>query len=293
MAKSKSPKMLKRILTGIVLSLLTVIILWADQIMEHYQVLGQSARGVLFAAVMAILALLGGFEFFRLAEREESKPLKTLAVTTAIILLWFPILSLWFPFLVPVGQAGILSAAFLLMFMYQAASRQAQGALKNIAFTAFFVIYVGLLGSYAVRIGMEWGGWALAMYIAVVKGGDSGAYLVGSAFGRHKLIPWLSPNKTWEGLVGALMTGVVIALAFGLAPNIMEGWSIWSAAVFGLILGLIGLLGDLGESLLKRDAQVKDTADLVPTFGGILDIVDSLLPTAPIAYLMLSVFGIK
>ena len=116
---------------------------------------------------------------------------------------------------------------------------------------------------------------------------DIGAYFGGRALGRHKLIPWLSPAKTWEGLLAGVITAGLVGMAC--APQVSNlSWQ--KAFVFGAIIGGVGQLGDLLESLMKRDAEVKDSGTLIPGFGGILDVIDSPLLAAPFAYLLFSLF---
>jgi phosphatidate cytidylyltransferase len=129
------------------------------------------------------------------------------------------------------------------------------------------------------------------MILVVVKSTDIGAYFGGRALGKHKLIPWLSPGKTWEGLVCGLLTAGLIGSLFSRwinPPSYHLIW--WKGLIFGIVIGGIGQLGDLLESLMKRDAEVKDSSKLIPGFGGILDITDSPLLAAPFAYLLFSLF---
>jgi phosphatidate cytidylyltransferase len=131
----------------------------------------------------------------------------------------------------------------------------------------------------------------ILMILLCVKFTDIGAYFGGRALGRHKLIPWLSPGKTWEGLFfGVLTAGAVGALCSPWInpPSYHLDW--WKGLIFGIVIGGIGQLGDLLESMMKRDAEVKDSGTLVPGFGGILDIIDSPLLAAPFAYIMFSLF---
>jgi len=125
-----------------------------------------------------------------------------------------------------------------------------------------------------------------------VKFTDIGAFFGGKALGRRKLIPWLSPGKTWEGLFFGLLTAAAVGAAMSPAIGPRTGYILpwWKGAIFGAILGGIGQLGDLLESLMKRDAEVKDSGSLVPGFGGVLDIIDSPLLAAPFAYLLFSLF---
>ena len=132
----------------------------------------------------------------------------------------------------------------------------------------------------AVRI--DFGLWPLLMFVFVVKSADIGAYTVGSLLGRHKFSPKISPGKTWEGMAGAVAVAMIVAILFAETCDIMV-W--WLAAIFGLCFAFIGQLGDLLESMIKRDAEQKDAANKVPGFGGILDIIDSPLVAASFAYL--------
>jgi len=141
----------------------------------------------------------------------------------------------------------------------------------------------------------------------VIKACDIGAYFTGKAMGRHKMIPWLSPGKTWEGLLGGvLLSGLVasgIAALFNHLQDRFEdlhlagawcghdfvpaSFSLVGAAAAGVLIGLVGQLGDLTASVFKRDADIKDSGSSIPGFGGILDVTDSPLIAAPLAYWML------
>ncbi|MGA2062358.1 MAG: phosphatidate cytidylyltransferase [Thermoguttaceae bacterium] len=163
-------------------------------------------------------------------------------------------------------------------------------AIANMAASAFALIYVGVLVSFLVQMRLAWGIGALVSLIIVVKMGDTGAYLVGRLVGRHKMTPIVSPGKTWEGAVGAIFfacLGAWLSRLFllpamngtGAAPGL--GWS-WIA--YGILVGIAGILGDLAESLLKRDAGRKDSSTWMPGFGGVLDVLDSLLFAAPVGW---------
>ncbi len=133
---------------------------------------------------------------------------------------------------------------------------------------------------------------AMLSMIIVVKATDIGAYSVGRIWGRHKLAPQLSPGKTWEGVVGGLLFAIAAALlvlgplagSMGLASN--RGSTLWlgCAVIYALLVSVAGILGDLAESLLKREARFKDSSTWLPGFGGVLDLLDSLLVAAPVAY---------
>ncbi len=124
--------------------------------------------------------------------------------------------------------------------------------------------------------------------MSITKSGDMGAYVIGSRFGRHALLPKVSPNKSVEGGVGALVTSAVVAVLFtGFLPKGVD-FPMWQVALMGAFFGGLGQLGDLSESLIKRDCGVKDSGKLMPGLGGILDMIDSLLFAAPAFYLYIS-----
>jgi phosphatidate cytidylyltransferase len=130
------------------------------------------------------------------------------------------------------------------------------------------------------------------MILLCVKFTDIGAYFGGRALGRRKLIPWLSPGKTWEGLFFGLLTAAAVGAVCAVWIDERRGYSMywWKGAIFGAVIGGIGQAGDLLESLMKRDAEVKDSGSLIPGFGGVLDVIDSPLLAAPFAYLLFSIF---
>jgi len=168
--------------------------------------------------------------------------------------------------------------------------RRPGGNTANLAAGVFALIYVGLLLSFAVQLRFFWGIAAMASWIIVVKMGDIGAYTVGRLIGRHKMAPLISPGKTIEGAGGALLFSCFAAWATFrwlvplVASESIEPGPWWGWLVFGLLVGAAGMVGDLAESLLKRDAGVKDSSTWLPGFGGVLDILDSLLLSAPVAW---------
>jgi phosphatidate cytidylyltransferase len=132
---------------------------------------------------------------------------------------------------------------------------------------------------------------ALVSMIAIVKSSDIGQYTAGRLFGKHKLAPMVSPGKTWEGVFGGVLFALVAAwlmMAYAAPAMLWDGWflDVWIGrlALYAVALVAAGLVGDLAESLLKRDAGVKDSSAWMPGFGGVLDLLDSLLGAAPVAY---------
>ncbi len=166
------------------------------------------------------------------------------------------------------------------------------GTLTGLFFVAFPLTFL-------VRILMAWGPmtgrWPLFFMIAVVKMSDTGAYLVGRAFGRRRLVPRISPAKTWEGLAGGLLTAVGVSVAVRFLAGGRVGPMVLGtgdALVLAGLLTLSGLLGDLSESVLKRAAGAKDSSTLIAGMGGLLDVLDSLLPSAPLFYFYVLLRGI-
>lgn len=175
----------------------------------------------------------------------------------------------------------ILSISVLSSYFLQALWFGTQNVLKNCSATVFSILYLGLLCSFILGIRMDYGPWAFLMFVFTVKCSDIGAYTFGRLFGKHKMSPTISPGKTWEGLGGAVVSAAITGYFFALLCGIMHPAL---GLLFGVIFGVLGQLGDLAESMLKRDASAKDSSVLIPGFGGILDVIDSPLATAPAAY---------
>jgi phosphatidate cytidylyltransferase len=197
----------------------------------------------------------------------------------------------------PIGWPLLgLTVGLLLALVVQLSSYRTPGhAAETLALSTLAIVYIGVLLSWMVYlrqvINPDWGLFALLSMIAVVKMSDTGAYFVGRMIGRHKLAPRISPGKTWEGVAGGIVTAVLtscllftwVGPAFSLNDVGRGGGAAWVA--YGVLLAVAGLIGDLAESLLKRDAGRKDSSTWLPGLGGMLDILDSLLLASPVAYL--------
>jgi phosphatidate cytidylyltransferase len=241
-------------------------------------------QGVLFAILVALLAVPSQIELSKLAATKKLRIFLPIAIVASIL---FATQSFWRQFAEPVpGMSFALLSSFVLfaLVLYQYASYKTFGVLANCGANCFAIWYLGLLSGFCVAIRVEFGTWPLLMFVFVVKSADIGAYTFGKLFGRHKFSPRVSPGKTWEGMGGAFVVAAVVAVGFAISCGIMA-WQ--SAVLFGLCFAVIGQLGDLTESMIKRDAEQKDSAHKVPGFGGVLDIIDSLLIAAPVAYLFL------
>ncbi len=238
-------------------------------------------QATLLMVVLVVPLCLGGIELSRLAAGRGLAVLNPVA-TVGLVLVGT---SWYWPQLiyVPQGMYLLLVLAFVLaaLFLQQHFRFGNDGALANCGIGCFLLLYLGLLGAFVLGIRIDEGPWAFLTFIFVVKSSDIGAYTFGKLLGKHKLSPRVSPKKTWEGLAGAVVAAALVSIAFAVAFGIMR---VWVAPIFGACMGVIGQLSDLAESMLKRDAQQKDSSNRVPGFGGILDVIDSLLFAAPVAY---------
>jgi phosphatidate cytidylyltransferase len=187
---------------------------------------------------------------------------------------------------------GALAAVVLAAFVVEMAGfREPGGSVVRIALTVWLVSYLGLLPSFFAQLRWlggttpEEGTAALALAVFVPKCCDIGAYFAGRFLGRHRMTPVLSPKKTWEGAAGGLVAAVLAAFGIDrLGPAAVLDANLVYEIGFGLTVGVAGMVGDLAESLIKRDCRQKDASAAVPGFGGVLDVVDSVLFAAPVAY---------
>ncbi len=240
-------------------------------------------RGTLVVILVVLLMVPALFELSKLAGAKGVKILLPCSLPAAVLIST----SYYWPFFVFTFDIFTLFLAFTLMacFLYQRVRYGLSGVLANCGAACFSIIYLGLLGAFVPATYVDFGPWHLLMLIFVVKCSDIGAYTAGRLFGKHKFSPVISPKKTWEGMAGAVVLAALVAVAFVVFCDIMS-WRL--AIVFGVVFAFIGQLGDLAESMLKRDAETKDSSNSVPGFGGILDVVDSILITAPFGYLFFS-----
>ncbi|WP_431276998.1 phosphatidate cytidylyltransferase [Leifsonia poae] len=194
------------------------------------------------------------------------------------------------------GQLVALSGGILLVWVWrlieEAARPQKVGGaqlLRDLGSGALVQLYVALLASFAVLLLAEDGGeWWVLAFIVLVVAVDTGAYVSGLSFGKHPMAPTISPKKTWEGFAGAALVAMVAGVLLAIFM-IGEDW--WFGIVFGLVVLLTATVGDLAESLIKRDLGIKDMSSWLPGHGGFLDRLDSILPSAAAAYALFLIFG--
>lgn len=187
------------------------------------------------------------------------------------------------------AAAVVCSAATVVLLTslaFHSRRRTVEGVVASAGGTLLAFVYLGLMFGFALAIRREHSVWVLAWVILTTKACDIGAFFTGRAIGRHKLILWLSPGKTWEGLVGGVLTSAAVgAGGVALLRSVdITVPPVWEGAVAGAVFGLVGQLGDLIESLFKRDAGMKDSSSVLPGFGGVLDVLDSPLLALPVAF---------
>lgn len=195
-------------------------------------------------------------------------------------------------------EMGIL-VAFLFVIFTRQMFRPAgdRGPLQAIAYTVFGLFYIPWLFNFLTKIiylsprteaGDTTGQYYVIFLLLVTKFSDMGAYVFGSLFGRHPFAPHISPKKTWEGFFGAIGSALFGAYwLYALMPGKLSGLRFEDVTILGLTLGFAAVIGDLAESIIKRSAQAKDSSHILPGIGGTLDLIDSVLFTAPLMYFYL------
>ncbi|HKP70126.1 MAG TPA: phosphatidate cytidylyltransferase, partial [Pyrinomonadaceae bacterium] len=244
---------------------------------------------------IAVLALAAGlFEFYSLTKKLELKADASIAYLGATAL------TIAFIFDAPTQSPDALLmtlAAFVIVVLITQTFRfQADFSklLAGVGVTILGVLYVAFLGGFliATRVGFEnrpsLSTHLLGFFFLVLMGSDTGAYFAGRAFGKHKLAPKISPGKTWEGLAGGLVAAAAFAAlaTFWFFPELPY----YASIPLAMVMAAVGVLGDLAESAMKRGANTKDAASILPGHGGLLDRLDSLLLNAPILYYFARVY---
>ncbi|MGW6058453.1 phosphatidate cytidylyltransferase [Streptomyces sp. NPDC055189] len=236
-----------------------------------------------FVGVIAVAVVVGLWELTsRLQERKGIKaPLVPLAVGGAAMVVAGYVRG-------PEG-AWVAMALTALAVLVWRMTEPPEGYLKDVTAGVFAAFYVPFLATFvAMMLTADDGAMRVLTFLLLTVVSDTGAYAIGWRFGKHKLAPRISPGKTREGLVGAVtfaMAGGALCMEF-----LIDGGTWWQGLLIGLAVAASATLGDLGESMIKRDLGIKDMGTLLPGHGGIMDRLDSLLPTAPVVWLLLVVF---
>ena len=258
---------------------------WLDGALTVSQQDDSAIQGTLFCLLILVLQIPAHKE---LADLVKAKGLVFSVPATAIGSI-FLVLTTYISQWVPRGQelpGLVLVMCFLGLFFYHMLKYGIEGVISRSSAGCLALIYFGWFSQFAMAIRIEFGLWPLLMYIFVVKASDIGAYIIGRLIGTHPFAPRISPAKTWEGMAGAVAFAVILAIVFADGLGIM---SMTAAVIFGGCFAFIGQIGDLIESMMKRDALFKDSSSRVPGFGGLLDVFDSPLVAAPFAYLFFAI----
>lgn len=249
--------------------------------------------GTVLFVITAILCVLAARELAWMLQDKGLEASKRVLACAAV-------LGLATISLVPAQLDGVRSVALVATaatlvlvgsLIYYARDRTVSGALAGAGGAVLAFVYLGLMAGLLIAIRREHDAWVLLTILLTTKSADIGAYLTGTAIGRHKLIRWLSPGKTWEGLAGGIvLAGLVGGLGFWLLGRALDEPvpTPIAGVLAGALFALVGQLGDLTASLFKRDAGIKDSGTTIPGFGGVLDVMDSPLMVAPVAFWWLS-----
>ncbi len=261
---------------------------------------GPAALGLF--VLCAVVALRSVWELIDLYRERHPQLNVGLLMASTVGLIY----AAWWPHLVSTQAMAnstdltsvALTFACITMVLMAAAARRFEhpGTHANLLGTELLIVtYIGFLLAVVVQLrwvaGHEAGYLAIGSLVLCVKGGDVGAYAAGKLLGTTKMAPVLSPKKTWAGAIGgicgAMIFGILwfqVATPWFLPGSTAPNW--WTVMTYSALLGLAGIVGDLCESMLKRDVEQKDSAPLLPGFGGVLDLLDSLLFAGPVAYLL-------
>lgn len=280
----------RRVLVGVIGAPLAIIIVFYG--------------GAALAALLAIVSALAAWEFFRIARATGLTPLEDVGIPLAAVVPLFVHARYLRLYELPLSGMAIIVIAILAVTIF---TRGVNGKpLGAAASTVFGVLYTGgmLSFGYAIRyhdytiessgptlggITLAGGGLLLLLPVLLTWASDIGAFFVGRALGKRKLIPSVSPGKTVAGAVGALVVTTLVAVLYVryvLTPATQLAFVRGGVIAFGLLISVAAQIGDLAESLLKREAGMKDSSHLIPGHGGVLDRFDSLLFVLPVAYVL-------
>jgi phosphatidate cytidylyltransferase len=275
-----------------ILRFISTVALWTVALLIMF-----SGHESLFWILISVFGMIGLWEFYRMLDHKGLPNFKITGMLCGVVML-----AGSFYYFSKIGPTASydFEVAVLLFFLLTVFGRQMFARLRDdeplqtMAYTLFGLLYVLWLFNFITKIvyltprssdGHLTGQFYVLYLIAVTKFSDMGAYLTGSAIGRHLMVPHISGKKTWEGFFGAIVFALFCSLAlYKLMPGHLSVLNWTHATVLGLLLGLAAVLGDLAESIVKRSTDVKDSGNLLPGIGGALDLLDSLLFTAPLLF---------
>ena len=242
-----------------------------------------------FTILMVIIGLLAAFEFYRMVAVSKVPSLTYLGlIWTALFIISrnSKLLSILEPhFNLELLTPLLLTSVMIISLIWLLLRPQKEGVFTNWAWTIAGILYVGWLLSYLVALrGMDSGrNWVFfALFITFAS--DIAAFFIGRAWGKHRLAPHISPGKTWEGTIGGIFGAILVSLLFVIPSPLSLPLSYGQAILLGLLVSIFGQLGDLVESLLKRNTGVKESGKLIPGHGGILDRIDSVVLAGIVVY---------
>ena len=277
-----------RLAVGTSLFAACVAVFWLDHIWQ---------TDVCCMLLVLAFVCVGLIEFYDLVEKVGCKPSRVtglLSGSAYVLVHWLTVRG------APATtsyEALVLTLCVFSAFLVQGVKHKARDAVRNISATLFGFLYIPFLGCHVLDLrhlalgDRAIGEQAVILFLLVAKSVDMGAYFVGKKIGRTQMSPVVSPKKTVEGLIAGLLSGVAVGLLLYLSPAMRVAPLGWTVVVC-VAIGISGQLGDLAESIIKRNVEVKDSSGMVPGLGGTLDVIDCLLVAAPVAYYLL-VFGPK
>ena len=238
-----------------------------------------------YFAFIAILLLFAAKEYTQIYQKGGYQP-------SLILILGFVLLLVLFRYLFIFEYSDILLAAAFLFVMATHTIQYERGVNTSpidMAITLGGILYFGWLGGYFISIMfIPDGQWWLLLTISIIAFSDSGAYFIGRKFGKRKLAPRTSPKKTWEGLFGGIILGIIGGILVGLLfHQITQTINLINGFILGIVLSIITPLGDLGESMIKRQFNVKDSSNLLPGHGGAMDRIDTWVWAVCISYYLI------
>jgi phosphatidate cytidylyltransferase len=257
----------KRVITALWGIPLLVVAIWFDEPLPWFTVLA------------AVWGLLAAVEFYRMVGVSRILPLACFGIIWTLLFIIHPHFDYEHSVLLLLTSAVTLSL-IMLVFL-----KNKEGVFASWAWMIGGILYLGWLLSFLVALRLEAGRDWLYLALFATFGSDTAAYFIGRAIGRHKLSPGISPGKTWEGAVAGLFGAVIISLLFTLNTPLQLPLGYGQAIILGLLISVFGQLGDLAESLLKRNFDVKDSGSLMPGHGGLLDRMDSVVFAGVVVYL--------
>lgn len=241
-----------------------------------------------FKALTVLVLGMGLWEYLKICEKSGVAVLKLRALAAMALLITPACLDVRAAWIPPILVACLWMVVFGILF----SKNPVEGRLAGVSFGLFGICYFGFLGSYFFLIrGLENGSWFLLLLLMATWAYDTGGYVAGNLWGKHKLFPEISPKKSWEGVAGGILFCVAAVLILrALFTVYSASFGVWEFILVALLLSASGQVGDLVESMVKRSLKVKDSGGIIPGHGGVFDRIDSLLFNAPVLFYYLMFF---